>query len=302
MFESKETKIKGIVYMSVSMGWLKKPPEAIREDLRRMRAELYANAIRLEGHDQLTWQIAEMAQEEGLRVWLHPKADCGVPPRSVFCKLEEEFAEQAGRLGIDVYLIGNELSLEVNLWDERTLEYTKRDMPSEVIAPLDNNPGIFQTFLSGLVEIARERFSGPIGYVAGSWEFNYIDWEQFDLVVCNQFFWPPTQNIYLELLAEMKSFGKPAILGECAYMTIDRAFEAGPLYWYPEKHQVRYDEEAQAACIREALEQVRAADLDGVFIHEWQALHNEGFGLVRSDGKAKRAYRVVTEFFQSWGR
>jgi hypothetical protein len=64
---------------------------------------------------------------------------------------------------------------------------------------------------------------------------------------------------------------------------------------------VSYDEEAQASCIRACLEQVKVADLDGVFIQEWQDLCNEGFGLVRSDGRAKQAYEVVADFFQKFG-
>jgi hypothetical protein len=43
---------------------------------------------------------------------------------------------------------------------------------------------------------------------------------------------------------------------------------------------VSYDEEAQASCIRACLEQVKVADLNGVFIQEWQDLCNEGFKLV----------------------
>lgn len=301
MIESKEGKVKGIVYMSVSMGWMKKAPKAIRSDLQRMRDELHANAVRLEGHNQRLWEVAELAKEEGLRVWLHPKADIGVPPRSTFRTMERESARRAQQLGVDVYLLGNELSLEVNLWDDRILEYTQRDIPKDVIEPLEKNPEVFRGFVSELLEIARGRFRGPIGYVAAPWEFNCIDWEGFDVVVCNQFFWPPTQDNYLELLVGMKSFGKPAILGECGYLTIDQAFTAGPLYWYPRRHRVSYDEEAQAACIRACLEHVKAADLEGVFIQEWQDLRDEGFGLVRGNEKAKLAYGVVAAFFQRFG-
>ena len=128
-----------------------------------------------------------------------------------------------------------------------------------------------------------------------------MDWTQLDLVLCNQFFWPPTQDNFLDLLGRMKAFGKPAILGECGYLTIDRAFEAGPLYWYPQKHRVRYDEGAQGDCLRGCLELVCRADLDGVFIQEWLDRNDMGFGLVRSDGTPKLAYRVVADFFGRFG-
>lgn len=294
-------KVRGVVYMSVSMGWIRKSTDEIRRDFHRMREELYANAVRLEGHDQRLWECAVLAKEEGLEVWLHPKANIGVPPRSAFRKMGEEAARRARRLEVDVYLLGNELSLEVNLWDNRVLEYTERDIPRDVIKPLRRHPEVFQQFLAELLEIAREKFDGPIGYVAASWEFDYVDWVQFDVVVCNHFLWPPTQVNYIQFLKKMKAFGKPAVLGECGYLTIDRAFEAGPLYWYPQKHRVRYDEEAQAACLQVCLEQVRQADLEGVFVQEWQDLRDEGFGLVRGDGRPKQAYKVVADFFQKFG-
>ena len=295
-----DTKVKGIVYMSVSMGWIRKSRAGIRDDFGRMRDELHANAVRLEGHDRRLWECAALAKEAGLEVWLHPKANIGVPPRSTFLEMEREFARRAREFGVDVYLLGNELSLEVNLWDDHELEYTERDIPRDVIEPLRRRPEVFREFLAELLEIVREDFEGPIGYVAASWEFDYVDWTQLDLVLCNQFFWSPTRDDFLDLLGRMKRFGKPAVLGECGYLTIDRAFEAGPLYWYPKRHRVRYDEEAQAACLRACLELVQLADLDGVFIQEWQDLDDMGFGLVRSDGKPKRAYRVVADFFEQF--
>jgi|Deesub1362A_J573_1020465.scaffolds.fasta_scaffold20053_1 hypothetical protein len=291
-------KVKGIVYMSVSMGWIGRSRAEIRNDLRRMREELHAKAVRLEGHNRRLWECAALAKEEGLEVWLHPKANIGVPPKSVFLKMEREFARRAREFGVDVYLLGNELSLEVNLWDDRVLEYTERDVPRDVVEPLRRQPEVFQRFLAELLGIVGEDLEGPIGYVAASWEFDYVDWTQFDLVLCNQFFWPPTQDNFLDLLGQMRAFGKPAVLGECGYLTIDRAFEAGPLYWYPQKHRVRYDEGAQAACLRACLGLVQQAGLDGVFIQEWQDLDDMGFGLVRKDGKPKSAYTVVADFFE----
>jgi len=296
-----DTKVKGIVYMSVSMGWIRKSRARIRDDFRRMRDELHANAVRLEGHDQRLWECAALAKEAGLEVWLHPKANIGVPPRSTFLEMEREFARRAREFGVDVYLLGNELSLEVNLWDDRVLEYTERDIPRDVIEPLRRRPEVFRGFLGDLLRVARDGFEGPIGYVAASWEFEYVDWAQFDLVLCNQFFWSPTQHNFLDSLGRMKAFGKPAILGECGYLTIDRAFEAGPLYWYPQKHRVRYDERAQADCLRGCLELVCRADLDGGFIQEWLDRNDMGFGLVRSDGTPKLAYRVVADFFGRFG-
>jgi hypothetical protein len=122
MIESTRAKVKGIIYMSVSMRWVKKALKAIRRDLRRMRDE---------------WECAELAKEESLQVWLHPKADIGVLPRSTFLEMEEEAAHRAEQCGVEVYLLGNELSLEVNLWDDRILEYTERDIPKDVIEPLN---------------------------------------------------------------------------------------------------------------------------------------------------------------------
>lgn len=307
-----KSKVKGIVYLSASMGWIDKDLATIRSDLWRMHHELHANAIRLEGCDERLWAIAELAKAEGLQVWLHPKATA-VPPKSEFLVLEEECARRAKGL-VDVYLLGNELSLEVNLWDGRTLQYTERDMRRDVIGPLDRNPDVFRGFLRDLLRVARGAFPGPIGYVAGSWEFEHVERQGLDVVLCNRFLYPPAERDYAEHLLQMKRFGKPAILSECGYQTIDKAYEAGPLYAYPLEHEVRYDEEAQAACLGANLEHVRRSGLEGVFVHEWQAalferddagsfvprIHDESFGIVRADGRPKLGYNIVAAFFSSF--
>lgn len=58
-------RIKGIIYMSESMGWLKKPLEKIKEDIRIIKEELHANTIRLEGYGPIVFDIAEIAKDQG---------------------------------------------------------------------------------------------------------------------------------------------------------------------------------------------------------------------------------------------
>ncbi len=299
-------KVKGIVYLSTSMGWFKKDLNRIRSDIERMRSELCANAIRLEGVGAILWRIVEIAKEEGLQVWAHPKVG-DVIPKSEYISIYEDFCKKAEDYGIDVLMLGNELSLEVNLEGDRKLGYVERcsNMEKYVHRPLRENPDRFKKFIAELVEKSRKYFSGRISYAAGSWEFELVNWEDLDMVMCNQFLYSKTERIYLDLLLKMKRFGKPAILSEFRFQTIDKAFKAGPIWLYPQKHKVKYDEEAQAECFKKNIEFIKRADLDGCFVHQWDESEiagrgDLGFGIIRMDGVPKKSFFVIRNFYKTW--
>jgi len=300
------SKVKGVVYLHVSMGWLRKSEFDVRRDFIRMRDELNANAVRLQGYDDWLLRIAEIAKEEGLMVWLQPKLP-NVVPEKTFKKLLEKLSEKAEKMDVDVFLIGNELSLEVNRESNKAIDYTNRclNMRKDVIEPLRANPEEFVKFISDLVMTIRVNFNGKISYASGSWEFDIINWKAFDIVCCNQFYFSETKDSYLELLLKMKEFNKPAVLTEYAFMTIDKSFDAGPLWWYPKGHKVKYDEDAQAECLSKNIELIKKAGLDGCFVHQWQegttaGLGDMGFGIVRMNGKPKKSFFVVKEFYEKW--
>lgn len=299
-------KVKGVAYLSTSMGWFRKDFGRIKSDLERMRNELYANAVRLEGTGALLWKIVEVAKEEGLQVWAHPKVN-DVIPGFEFIRIFRNFCRRAEDLGVDVLMVGNELSLEVNLEDNRTLSYVERcsNMEKHVHKPLRENPSRFTSFIAKLVEISRKYFSGKVTYAAGSWEFDLVPWEDLDIVSCNQFLYSQTENTYLDLLLRMKLFGKPAVLSEFGFQTIDKAFEAGPIWLYPQKHKVKYDEEAQARCLKRNIKFIKKADLDGCFVHQWDESEvagggDLGFGIVKINGEPKRSFFIIREFYGTW--
>lgn len=101
---------------------------------------------------------------------------------------------------------------------------------------------------------------------------------------------------------KIKKFGKPALQGECGFLTIDKAMEAGPLFWYLDEHDVRYSEDVQARCFEENLEHVKMAGMDGVFINEMSGRRDTEYGIMRLDGTKKKAFHVVSEFFRQPGR
>ena len=299
-------RVKGVVYLHGSMGWLRKSEFDVRRDFIRMRDELSANAVRLQGYSEWLLKIAKIAKEEGLMVWLQPKFPNVVPEKD-FKKLLEKLSRKAEKIDVDVFLVGNELSLEVNRESNEMIDYVDRclNMRENVIEPLQANPGDFVKFISDLIRILRTHFNGKISYASGSWEFDIVNWEDFDIVCCNQFYFSQTKDNYLELLLKMKAFNKPAVLTEYAFMTIDRAFEAGPLWWYPKEYNVRYDEDAQAECFLKNVEIIEKANLDGCFVHQWQegtiaGLGDLGFGIVKLNGRPKKAFFVIREFYSKW--
>jgi len=288
------------------MGWFEKSIDRIRSDLIRMRDELYANAIRLEGTGNLLWKITELALEENLQVWAHPKLE-DVIPKSKYTTIFKEFSKKAEDYGINVLMLGNELSLEVNLQTNQTQSYTERclNMEKYVHKPLKENPEKFQKFITELIEIARKHFSGKITYASASWELPLINWEKLDIVACNLFLYTKTQQTYLNQLLKMKQYGKPAILSEIAYQTIDKAFQAGPIWWYQNKHKTTYSEEAQAKCFKNNLKLIKKANLNGCFIHQWDENQtagkgDHGFGIIKMNGTPKKAFHIIKNFYKNW--
>lgn len=299
-------KVKGIAYLSESMGWLKKSPQQIRKDIRIIKNELNANVIRLEGYKPLVFEIAKIAQEEGLEVWIQLKFN-DVVPISKFLIKSEEFAKKAQELGVTTFILGGELTLELNFENEKTLNYVKKtkDFENNVIKPLQENPTIFQDFMNQLIKKVRKKFTGKIAYSSGTWEFDYVPWDKIDIVMNNQFYWKPTKDRFISLLKEIKQFGKPAIQGECAFQTIDQALDAGPMFLYSKEHKVNYDEETQAECFRKNLNYIKKANLDGVFIHQFDENTiggggDLGFGIVKLNGTKKKSFFVISEFFKHW--
>lgn len=206
-----------------------------------------------------------------------------------------------------VFIAGGELSLELNFETKELGDYVEKtkNFEKNVFKPLRENPERFQNFMTKLVETVRENFNGKIAYSSGTWEFDYVPWNQFDIVMNNQFYWNHVKNNFLELLKDIKKFGKPALQGECAFQTIDKAMDAGPIFWYPKEHRVKYSEESQAKCIKENLEYVKEADLDGVFIFQFDEDEicgngDLGFGIVKLDGTKKKAFFVISDFFKKW--
>ncbi|NVM01586.1 MAG: hypothetical protein HWN67_04590 [Candidatus Helarchaeota archaeon] len=299
-------KIKGIVYMDESMGWLEKSPEKIQEDMQMIKEKLYANTIRLEGYESKVFDIAKIAKDQGLDVWIQPKFE-DVIHTSTFLEKCKELAKKAQELGLTVFIAGGELSLELNFETEEIMDYVEKvkDFETYVIKPLRKNPKRFQNFMIELIKVINENFNGKIAYSSGTWEFDYVPWDHFDIIMNNQFYWEPTKNNFFELLKEIKKFGKSALQGECGFQTIDKAMEAGPKFLYPKENIVKYNEDVQAKCFKENLEYVKKADLDGVFIQQFdegEIVGNGdlGFGIVKLDGTKKKSFYVISEFFKKW--
>jgi len=292
--------------MSESMGWLEKSPEKMKEDIKIIKEELHANTIRLEGYGSVVFDIAKIAKDKGLDVWIQPKFE-DVIPISIFLEKSKEFAKKAEELGLSVFIAGGELSLELNFETEEIIDYVEKtkNFDRDVFKPLRENPRRFRDFMVELIKIIRDNFNGKIAYSSGTWEFDYVPWDRIDIVMNNQFYWEPTKNNFLELLKEIKKFGKPALQGECAFQTIDKAMEAGPMFLYPKEHKVKYNEDVQARCFEKNLEIVKKADLDGVFVHQFDegeigGSGDLGFGIVKLDETRKKAFFVISEFFKKW--
>jgi len=323
----------GVNYLSESM-YIRKPPSKIEKDLKTMK-NCGFEAIRLTG-DKLSWllQIAKLAKREGFEIWLCPRFANYLPMLSSIQYLTKikEFAIAAEKENIDVFLIGNEVSLELR--DFADIQGYENRCGSNWPIFLqqfreERRSKLFTSYLSFLAEGIRKYFSGKISYAAGSWELNSIDWYYFDILGANLYLWEQfPEKRYTETVQRLKSYGKPVAITEFGFTTTQEAWSIGPRHiygirrmssWimnflmsYPELLQKilrinpkillkskiphHYDEETQAALISKNLKILDKCKVDYAFVFQWFEPWPAGFGVIRSNGTPKKALKFLQNY------
>jgi hypothetical protein len=283
-------------------------------------------AIRITGHE-LPWllKVSNEAKKVGLEVWLCPRFAYSEPmlSREEYIKEVQEFARAAEKENIDVFLIGNELSLELRDFAEiQGYENRCGENWEKFQSEFQKRKSTFKEFLISLAKEAKKYFSGPITYAAGTWELDSIDWSLFDIVSANLYVWERlAEKEYIETLKNLKQHQKPVAITEFGFTTTQEAWEIGPRHIYKTREipslirnflmshfgLVRnilkvnpkfllktaiphhYDEETQKRLLQKNLEILEKEDINQAFVFQWSERFPAGFGLTRPDGTPKKA-------------
>jgi len=312
--------------MKIGINYLSMLPQSlsqVRRDLEEMKKYGF-EAIRVTGQD-LSWmlKIVGGAKKAGLKIWLCPRFAHNYPMLSgeKYLQKMREFAKEAEKYGIDVFLVGNELSLELKDFAE-IQGYENRSRNWLFFEKqFRERRTIFREYLTLLAKEAKKFFSGPVTYAAGAWELSAIDWSEFDIVSANLYLWQGfAEKMYEETLEKLKEYGKPVVVTEFGFTTTREAWEVGPRHIYgvrkfpssirnfllshpaiirkilqlnprillKTKIPHHYDEETQKRLIKKNLKILAKSKVTQAFVFEWSEPWKAGFGLTHN-GIPKKA-------------
>ncbi|GEL21383.1 hypothetical protein PSU4_03370 [Pseudonocardia sulfidoxydans NBRC 16205] len=264
-------------------------PDVVAEDMRVIRENLRADAVRITGGVADRLEIAARhAAAVGLEVWYCPFTnDLTSEELLEFILDAAERAERVRRDGADVrFLTGSEISLmTIGLMPGSTLTERAAVLadPAAVREVLPDLRRRTAALLARAVTGARERFSGPIAYA--SLPLEGVDWAAFDFIATDAGYRDAANAADLPAnLAAMTSQGKPFTVTEfgCAAFTgaADRGSRSD-IVVYDERsgratgltEVVERDEDEQAAYLLDLLEVYDTAGVDTAFVYTFASRH-----------------------------
>ncbi|MFX1256941.1 MAG: hypothetical protein ACFFAN_03715 [Promethearchaeota archaeon] len=220
---------KGIHFQHESLGWNPMTPQKFKSKLQQLIETMSINTIRLDAMNPETrvYDFASVAKELGLTVILNPKyiypKGINNPQldRSLTYDEFEDFclnhAQRAQMAGVDIFCIGNELTLELSddksgHIDRFNPEFFLQFTPSF----LEMIPGIgvshlaklskirkkehkITEYLRKLSEKVRDHYDGMVSYASGAWEIRNIPWKHFDILCCNLYF----TDLFLDFIKDI---------------------------------------------------------------------------------------------------
>lgn len=264
-------------------------PAVVAEDMRIIRDDLLADAVRITGGvaDRLE-TAARHAAAAGLEVWYCPFTnDLTTDRLMAFLMDAAERAERIRQEGADVrFLTGSEISImTVGLVPGDTLTERAAVLadPARIREVLPDVQRTTNALLARAVAGARERFAGPIGYA--SLPMESVDWAPFDFIATDAGYRDATNAAALPAnLEAMTSHGKPFAVTEfgCAPFTgaADRG-SRGDVIGYDEQsgqavrltETVERNEPEQAAYLRNLLDVYDAGGVDTAFVYTFASRH-----------------------------
>jgi hypothetical protein len=249
----------------------------VEREIAAIRDDLRANAIQVYGSDPgRLLECAEIAAEMDLAVWLQPRAiDAAAPAMAEELRL---LAREAARMRGDGLEVGLNLGAEFSIfaagivpgatWVDRFAHFGET-WSTDLQA---YNEGL-NVLLRDLVGAVRGEYAGPLTYGSGIWEF--VDWDQFDLVGVNHYRDATNRDAYTEQLRAYARIGKPVVVTEFGCCAWEGAEDLGALGydivdWEATPLQLNggyvRSEQTQAAEIGSMLDLFAAEAIHGAFV------------------------------------
>ncbi|WP_372028394.1 hypothetical protein [Pseudomonas kurunegalensis] len=318
--------------------------DLVRHDINVIAKDLHANSIRIEGEeiDRLVFAARE-AHAAGLKVFFNPwKMNVHVRELPEYFYSAAKAAESLRQDGLEIVFVSG---CEITLFNEGVLPGSTLTERLGSMAELarDLEPGAangklaelsksLSTTLTEVVSAIRANFKGEITYSAGTWES--VDWDLFDIVGVDYYRNGESAKDYLLGLDKYR-VKKPLVVMEVGSCTYEGAAARGAggfmlLQGVEPDGSGRFmdnvvptrSEEEQASYVREQLELLHGAGVDGVFIYVFsfpkyptgegaKDLDMMSFSLVKTfspgDPRAsqilpwapKKSFNAVADFFKS---
>ena len=220
---------KGIHFQHESMGWNPKTSKEFKTELQQIMHTMNINTIRLDAMQLKSnvYEFASVAKELGLNVILNPKYvyPKGIDKPQLDISLTydefEDFclahAQRAQKAGVDIFCIGNELTLELSDDKSGHIERFNPNFFTQFTPSfLEMIPGVGSTkiaklgkkgkakhkvtaYLEKLSEKVRDHYDGMVSYASGGWEIRNVPWKFFDVICCNLYF----SDIFLEFIEDL---------------------------------------------------------------------------------------------------
>ncbi len=220
---------KGIHFQHESLEWTPKTPQEFKAELQQIVNTMNINTIRLDAMRPKTraYKFASIAKELGLNVILNPKY---VYPKGIdnpqldssltYDEFEDfclEHAQRAQMAGVDIFCIGNELTLELSDDKSGHIERFNPEFFTQFTPSfLEMIPGLGATriaklgkfrkeelkitaYLEKLSKKVRDHYDGMLSYASGGWEIRNVPWKHFDVICCNLYF----SDLFLEFIEDV---------------------------------------------------------------------------------------------------
>jgi hypothetical protein len=264
-------------------------PDIVAKDMRIIRNDLHADAVRITGGVADRLEIAARhAAAAGLEIWYCPFTnDLTTEELLAFLLDAAERAERIRRQGANIrFLTGSEISImTIGLMPGDTL--TERAAviadPARVREILPRVQRETNALLARAAAGARERFGGLVGYA--SLPMEGVDWTPFDFIATDAGYRDASNAAVLPAnLATMTAQGKPFAITEfgCAPFTgaADRGSRSD-IIGYDEAtarparltETVERNEHEQAAYLRDLLDLYDAGGVDTAFVYTFASRH-----------------------------
>lgn len=254
--------------------------DAVRNEIRVIREELYCNSIGIFGTSiERLVECAELALQVGLQVWLQPRLmESTQQGMLLYLANAARAAEKLRRKNGNVTLnVGCELSLFLQGFVPGGT-FMER-MEALGASWQDILPGMnkaLNAHLEKACAVVRANFKGAVTYGAGEWEM--VEWSMFNIVGINYYRSAENRRSYIERLKELRSLGKPVVITEFGCCTYEGAEERGGsgydiIDYGKEPPQLNgsyvRSEKVQADEILALLEMYEQEKIEGAFVYQF---------------------------------